>query len=319
MARARDTRNTRDTRDTLIVALDEFSLDPSLKLGAGLATLEVFARAMKWKRQAISVVSPDQVKWPSDFDGSWADEFEALGSAALDSFMKTQKIRYELKSEVVLQPTHSVKASAKSLAVFAKKRGAAAIALLTHVHQGGALSLPGAFATSVIGAARAPVLAVNAKAPAVKKLDTILIASDFSRAGSKAFAESLELFRRSGAKLILFHALSTPVRPEIFSGAALAGGYANIEHYFDAEKASRKRIGEKWLKKAWAAGIDAELVVHSSSSPPARAIIDAAKSKNADAIVMTERTGPIGAFLLGSVTRDVLAQSTLPVFVMKAT
>ena len=140
----------------------------------------------------------------------------------------------------------------------------------------------------------------------------ILVPTDGSELSDKAIAAAVDLAGTLEAAVVGM----TTVEPY---------SYANLSEYrpenLDDYEARMEKIGSERLGKivnaAAKAGVAVESVVTRSFSPY-EAIIDMAKAKKCDLIVMAShgRRG-LNAMLLGSETQKVLTHSTIPVMVYR--
>ncbi|MBN9265595.1 MAG: universal stress protein [Hyphomicrobium sp.] len=143
--------------------------------------------------------------------------------------------------------------------------------------------------------------------------DRILIATDGSELAEKAVDQGLAMAKAVGAKVIVVRVTSMPA-PMVYEGVVVALPTEEIR----AEIAARVAEHFTALKsKATALGVDME-TVHVEHDQPWQAIIDTAKQKAANLIVMAShgRRG-ISAVLLGSETQKVLTHTTIPVLVCR--
>lgn len=141
---------------------------------------------------------------------------------------------------------------------------------------------------------------------------SILVPTDGSELSSKAIAAAIDLAKTLGASLVGMTTL------EPYS-------YSNLSEYrpetLDDYEARMDQIGAERLAKvanaAAAAGVPVETVSVKSFSPY-EGIIDTAKARNCDLIVMAShgRRG-LNAVLLGSETQKVLTHSAIPVMVFR--
>jgi nucleotide-binding universal stress UspA family protein len=78
-----------------------------------------------------------------------------------------------------------------------------------------------------------------------------------------------------------------------------------------AEKEARRLVdlGEK-------AGVATKFTLHHTTKRPAQTILDAAARFKTEMICVCSKTTGAASFILGSVTRDLLEDSSLPVFVI---
>lgn len=142
------------------------------------------------------------------------------------------------------------------------------------------------------------------------KIETILVPTDFSKTSEKAFVAALGFARAFGARIDLLHAYDF-------------GQWVSFDEAIFAEKiaaeireAARRRL-DAWVERAGAAGIDATL--HLEFGPPGRRIIEHARERGVDLIVIGSRGhGAVKHVLLGSVAERTLHEAPCPVLVIPA-
>ena len=143
----------------------------------------------------------------------------------------------------------------------------------------------------------------------------ILIPTDGSALSQKAVVQGVELAKSVGAKVTGFFA-APPATPIVYRDNLPVGFAQPGEHAQMIKKTAAKRLEfiERAAKKA---GVRFE-GVHVTSDYPADAILDVAKKKKCDAIVMaTQGEGGLRGMFIGSVTQKVLNQSKIPVLVIR--
>jgi nucleotide-binding universal stress UspA family protein len=143
--------------------------------------------------------------------------------------------------------------------------------------------------------------------------DHLLIATDGSEVANTAVEQGLVLAKKLGAK-VTFVAVTEPV------GANAVG---EMDVNFDPTSVAS--INAKWATKvlarvteaAKAAGVDYD-ALHVPEQHPAEGIIQAAKDRGCDVILMSShgRRG-ISRLLLGSQTHNVVTMSPVPVLVCR--
>jgi len=142
--------------------------------------------------------------------------------------------------------------------------------------------------------------------------NNILIATDGSELAEKAVQQGLSLAKDLRAKVTVVRA--TPM-PRVFVAEGVIVPLPSEVHDQVVRDVSEqfKRI----KSAASAAGVTSD-TVHVDDDLPWRAILDTAKKKGCDLIVMAShgRSGFSAAFL-GSETQRVLAKSTIPVLVCR--
>lgn len=144
----------------------------------------------------------------------------------------------------------------------------------------------------------------------------ILIATDGSELADKGLASGLGLAKDLGAAITIVTVTESWDSLQM-AWEARRGDPAPTVEYDRAMEQSAKKILDEAAKKAQEQGVTAE-TLHVPDHGPAEGILDVAKSKGCDLIVMAShgRRG-IGRLLLGSQTAEVLASATVPVLVIR--
>jgi nucleotide-binding universal stress UspA family protein len=145
----------------------------------------------------------------------------------------------------------------------------------------------------------------------------ILVPTDGSELANKAVAEGAKLASALGSKLTIL-AVLVPIHvfPDYGPEGENIADQARCEARAFLEAEGKSRL-DAALSVAKAAGVVAD-ALWVDSPYPYEAIIDTAKAKGADLIVMAShgRSG-VKAALLGSVTQKVLSHTQLPVLVVR--
>lgn len=145
----------------------------------------------------------------------------------------------------------------------------------------------------------------------------ILMSTDGSDVANKGVKHGITLAKALNAKVTVI-TVTEPLLVDYGSGHA--SGWIPTQQEFDRYEAACKERAEKVLDEVKAmaeqVGISAELL-HVPNEYPATAIIDTAKSRGCDLIVMAShgRRG-LRKLFLGSQTSTVLADGSVPVLVV---
>jgi nucleotide-binding universal stress UspA family protein len=141
----------------------------------------------------------------------------------------------------------------------------------------------------------------------------ILIASDGSDLCKKAIEHGLALAKPLGAKVTVVTA-TEPWDAVIVGEVAMV---LPVEKYEETAAANAASVLNKAKALADAAGMPIE-TYHIKERHPAEGILDAAKEKGCDLIVMAShgRRG-FSRLVLGSETNEVITHSTIPVLVIR--
>lgn len=141
----------------------------------------------------------------------------------------------------------------------------------------------------------------------------LLITTDGSEVAQKGVDQGLALAKGLGAQATLL----TVTEP--FPVYAVASGYvpAEFADYDNIQKEFADRVLGAAKQAAEAAGVNAQ-TLYVPNRHPAEAILDTAKSRGCDVIVMAShgRRG-LGRLVLGSQTAEVLTHAKLPVLVVR--
>ena len=143
----------------------------------------------------------------------------------------------------------------------------------------------------------------------------VLVATDGSPLSQKAAAQGVALAKSLNAKVTGFYAAPPPT-PIVYRNNLPVGFAQPAEHEQMIKKTAAKYLEaiERLAKKA---GVPFK-GVHVINDYPADAILDIAKKKKCDVIVMaTHGEGGLRGMFIGSVTQKVLNQSKTPVLVIR--
>lgn len=141
------------------------------------------------------------------------------------------------------------------------------------------------------------------------KIENILVATDFSPSAARAVATATDYARHFQAQLIILHAYRVDIP---VASPLTGGGYVLPDGFFEQlAKEARLRV-EKVASEAKAAGVSA--IGLATDGHPATAIVEEAKARKADLIVMGTRglTG-LKHLALGSVADRVVRTAPCPV------
>lgn len=139
----------------------------------------------------------------------------------------------------------------------------------------------------------------------------ILIATDGSELASRAVQEGLLLARKTGAKVTAV-TVSSPFH--IFTMDPMVVENTPEQYRQSVEQHTKKTLSAV-EEAATAAGVQCDTVA-AENDHPYQAIIDTARSKGCDLVVMaSHRRHGLDGFLHGSETLKVLSHSDIPVLV----
>lgn len=141
------------------------------------------------------------------------------------------------------------------------------------------------------------------------KIDTILVATDFSETAQKALETAIDMAGHFEAQLVVLHAYNVEIP---IASPMMTGGYILPDGFFD-EIAKQARLQVESVANEISAG-GVRAIGVAIDEPAALAIVDEAKRRGADMIVMGTRglTG-IKHLALGSIADKVVRTAPCPV------
>jgi nucleotide-binding universal stress UspA family protein len=153
--------------------------------------------------------------------------------------------------------------------------------------------------------------AVAASAPrsapgprAVGSIRLILLATDLSPASAGASAQALDLAHDLGADVLVMSAIDP---------AAVAD---TIARRVDHLRLERELAAQDVVARGRARGVQVRFLIWDGS--PGEAIVEVAESEQVDMVVVgSHGRGPVGRFLVGSVSEYVVRHAPCPVLVVR--
>ena len=137
----------------------------------------------------------------------------------------------------------------------------------------------------------------------------IFVPLDFSACASNALSQALVLALRTGAEVVIFHAVHIPM----MTSDKIPPSILEMENEAKAELSLWAEEIRTWLAANALEPLNVSTMFKTGF--PAEEIIAGAKSSHADLIVMgTQGAGRVEAFLLGSNASTVIASASCPVF-----
>jgi nucleotide-binding universal stress UspA family protein len=143
-----------------------------------------------------------------------------------------------------------------------------------------------------------------------KKLDTIVVGTDFSEDARAAFRWAIEIAHERGARIVLTHAvaIAMPVAPEVLP--------MDDRWYRALEESARAEL-DSWAQLARSKDVPVEIVL--GFEPAATSVLELAKNRRADLLVVGTRglTG-LRRLVLGSVATRIVRRASCPVVTIHA-
>lgn len=144
----------------------------------------------------------------------------------------------------------------------------------------------------------------------------ILVPHDGSKYSAKAAEIAIELARASGANVVFVNSTVLPSLVYTFQEAANAAINETVQELVEVLEDSASGMLKELVETCKKKGVEASFV--HKVGDPATVILEAAKARSADLIVMGSRglSGLSKLRALGSVTRKVTEHSSCPVLIV---
>ncbi len=301
------------SKNKVIWAVDAFSKDVALfkKMASFLKT---WVKESDRVIEPVYVLSPDQVRVPSEIFSSIAVESEAQAKKTLKSTLRDIKLSH---AEPVLLRSNdfSLRTAVKTLLDYARDNGVEFIALGTQSKKSVSRFLFGSFAESLIVHSDIPILLLTPECKPASSLKKLIFATDFSDASKAAFQQALDLAEEHRLSVTLFN------RVEYSCDKTMELIRNNAEYELQVEKDldKRSRAIQEMASLADARGIKVDVVIDSKPSHAsiAQSILDVTAAAKGSLIAVAAESGSTRSTLLGSVAREVVRKSNIPVWVIR--
>lgn len=250
-----------------------------------------------------------------------------MAEKAIESLLsQTHGLEFE-HPRILHETSASRPACAKKLLRFAEKIHAGRIALGSHARHGLSRFFVGSFSEAILDQSRIPVLVAGPHADLDHQATKVVVyATDFSDTCRHAYDEILRLCASFHADLHLFHKPIPSLEATAPSGIGFFGNaWVPIMDlnggWFDETLAEQSEFAAEWSRHAEEYGVKVTFAGQNSREPTAQAIVEYVRGLDptTSLIAMVSQTGPIAGAILGSVTRDVIRSSPVPVYVAPRT
>lgn len=254
------------------------------------------------------VVTGNESYFNTAFDIPISKRFTVYPQKFLIDELKRAKVNLE-ESRIHVVPFHTL-STTRSVDRFldlAKSHNIKLLALFTGGKSALGRFFIGSFTETAVHRSHLNLLIVNPKTKIPVNVKNVFFASDYSESSKRDVLQLLKICKSLKAKLTVFHAADSIYK------------WANDESSPEVIT-YRKNIDQmtEWIKRSGkAARVSCEVIVKSEFKPIFEQSINRSKKAKADLIVVSAEAGPTAALMGGSVTRQILRNSTRPVLVIK--
>lgn len=297
----------------VVWAVDAFHENAKDQLRAVQSVLKMGGRAASMAIQPVSLLhSGDFDPVTNTFPRNWhelashalANIIDALESVAGAGVLPARLLRVE-------KPR--LAASVDALIQFSIEQNASLILVSSRSRTGIDRLALGSFAETLVLRSPVPVLVVNPSSRPHQKMTTILYPTDFSTASKRGFDRILSLTKNLGTQILIYHKVKPPyVSPPLGLDIPTISREALREHIAD-----KTAIAKQWAGWAELSGTRAKFHIDSRGGAPLDSILKASKTLGPKSMIgITSQSGPLGAAVLGSLTRQILRTAACPVLVV---
>ncbi len=242
------------------------------------------------------------------FDIPENERFSSYPKNQIKQKLKEAQVKVDDKKiHVIDHPTFSTTKSVDRLLKLASERGSDLIGIFTHARKGFSRLIIGSFAETLIHRSSKDLLILSPKATITAPMKNVLFASDFGPNSKKEILKLFSYIKNINPVLTVFH------DADVIYKKSLDEKNPKIHAY-------RKEVDQMklWIEdQCHKAGIKGNVVITSDFKSTSDHVLSLAKKNKIDLVVVCAKAGPTAALMGGSVTRQVIRESSVPVLVLK--
>jgi nucleotide-binding universal stress UspA family protein len=269
--------------------------------------------------QPIYILSPEQMNFSLDSDLPDMERYIPAAKKAVETRVKESKLKNVLDPKVLVNNRPSLRESVALLCGFAAKGGFDCIVAGSHGKKGFDRLVMGSFAEELVLQSKVPVIVTGSGnsrvSPAISR---ILFPTDFEDKAFETFQQVVRLAASLKAELSVLHVSPRVLEPAFQNGVyLLSGGWVPTPEFIESRTKKQKEASSKWEETAKELGVKCRTVFDSKASSVVQALIENADKEKADLICMAAHSGRVASALVGSVTRQTVRNSHVPVWVLR--
>lgn len=301
----------KNSKEVVIWAVDP-NQDPKDAVNI-VKELKTWARMLDCAVQPVFIATKSAFNLPISLGSPLADELKIAAQKKIEKYLGKINATGFLPPEVRFIASTSTRKMADDMAKTALQKKAILVFANSRARKSWNPFGLGSFSAALISVSRTPVLLLNSKAQAAKKISSILFPTDFSRNSRNALANVMPWAKLFKSKIILFNQIETP---SAYAGEA--NGYWESENFLSLIKGiekSRMKKANKWSQMIGEQGIACKAIVEKQKKSLSQDVVNVAKRENVSLISIASHSGPIMHAILGNVARDVLLKAHCPVLI----
>jgi nucleotide-binding universal stress UspA family protein len=300
----------------IVWALDPYA-DVKKTWKRAAQVVRALQRSRRCSVQPVYVLGAEGLNWVSPLNATEADRFVPQVQKKMSAVLERLGLRDAvLPPRVIVSRHYSVRQDVAELVRFADRWSADLVVINTHARTGMRGMVLGSFAETLLFRAKFPVLFVSPHTREIKSLKRVLMPTDFSPGSRRVLKDLAGVLRRTAATVTLYNRIPYPIQAFADAGVTLAGGgWLSVDEFVASDQRAREKLAAPFGKMIRAEGIKCEVLVAEGESRISDDIMRVAGRQKADVIAMGSEVGPLSQWLIGSMARNVIRESDLPVLV----
>lgn len=269
--------------------------------------------------QPVTILSPEQLNWPEQFQGDWEIRFREAVSGRITQFIASSKHALADRRDRIREPLllsqglNSVRRSVDELVRAAVSAHASMIVAATQASHGLSHFVLGSFCETLITLSPMPVLTVNPGTEIPTRIRSILYPTDLTQGSKEKMREASQFARLLGARLILLHKLMLPAPAMIEPGFVVSGAdVGTVQSLFEAHRKQQEQELSEWRRELEQEGLEVDSRFIFGSGNLAGSIAEAAAHENESLLVTALQTDSAVAVFLGHISKDIVRQAKRP-------
>jgi nucleotide-binding universal stress UspA family protein len=266
----------------------------------------------------VSVLSPVDLSWPVELIPSMQGQLFEGASKSLTALLKRYARVGMENPKILLESRLSHRRAVEALVNFAKSEKASLIVASSHGYRGLQRARFGSFAETLVAISPVPLLIVGPKAEVRPKVKRIFFPTDFSPASRKSFLSVLDLAKRTGAEIFLYHQLGPLDPPMAYAGVNMTVDPRWLQEMWEQEQRALQRRGDQWIQIAKEkSGVRCHFLVDHNPGRLGEGITRVAQEQGADLVAMGIKQGPWSLAFFGGNLREIISEGPAPVLISR--
>jgi len=279
-------------------------------------TLVAWVGSRSFEVVPVHVLSVGDSEVAAEMNEEDCGKWREVSSKAISSVLQGLDGCVLQEPRTLLQASFSCRDSVAGLLDEAHAMGSELIAVGTHGRKGLNRFLLGSFAETLLLESDLPLLVVNPECEPVEKLVHMVYPTDLSEGSLKVLYELLPEIRERDLKVTLYHKLPRTVEAAVSAGAQVFGAsYLPLDRFYKKQKEMAEAQLEQVQSSMESKGVSCLTFLDMEPTPAVDGIAALTDSIEGSFVGIVAQSGPFSSALLGSLVRQVVRTSRVPVWV----